>query len=480
MTLDDLTEQLSPEFPASVQKDVKTAVRILAQSLNYPDAKSCPLTDCLRPLAEIYRLVEPRLVAAGKGPHTIRNTKNNLSRLFRLAEARGHFSLPPAVPIRRFPARRAGGRRYTLVLKPDGSYLRRAQWPTAVEEGFAAFAKWATDPLVNNRDIRLRKRLTTIEVYEFVFESYFGYLHHVRYINPITFDHLYDFTFIQSYVHWHINEKHNRATIQIHQFLTRLLALVRQYRQDPVLAKRLKEFQLSVPKPQPFYNKSDVWLPLHELRRIATALWPAKPLNPLPTPQIRQAKQPGMFFAGRAGISLMFHLWTYIPYRPRNMCEMEFGKHLHKTPDGQWHIRFVGEDMKIGRKQGRLNVFDLLFPPALVPLLETYLQEWRPVLQQGQDLPHVFLNAKGRPFTARTLRLATSRHVYIFTGRPWHPHIVRSVWPTEWINHGGDLMTAAIMLNDRLQTVIENYAYLLDQNVAEKAYQWSETLTYGH
>jgi hypothetical protein len=33
-------------------------------------------------------------------------------------------------------------------------------------------------------------------------------------------------------------------------------------------------------------------------------------------------------------------------------------------------------------------------------------------------------------------------------------------------------LTAAIMLNDCLQTVIKSYAHLLHEDVAEKAYQW--------
>ena len=33
-------------------------------------------------------------------------------------------------------------------------------------------------------------------------------------------------------------------------------------------------------------------------------------------------------------------------------------------------------------------------------------------------------------------------------------------------------MTAAIMLNNRLETVIQNYSHLREENVAENAYEW--------
>ena len=49
------------------------------------------------------------------------------------------------------------------------------------------------------------------------------------------------------------------------------------------------------------------------------------------------------------------------------------------------------------------------------------------------------------------------------------------VWVTEWIrNTHGDFYTAAIMLNDRLETVIASYAHLLEEDVAEKAYRLIE------
>ena len=48
--------------------------------------------------------------------------------------------------------------------------------------------------------------------------------------------------------------------------------------------------------------------------------------------------------------------------------------------------------------------------------------------------------------------------VYRYTGKHWNPHSTRSVWETEWIRKThGDFYTAAIRLNDRLETVITKY-----------------------
>jgi hypothetical protein len=60
--------------------------------------------------------------------------------------------------------------------------------------------------------------------------------------------------------------------------------------------------------------------------------------------------------------------------------------------------------------------------------------------------------------------------VYRYTGQAWHPHIIRTVWATEWIRKTHNFHHAAIMLNDKLETVIANYAHLREENVAEEVY----------
>jgi hypothetical protein len=109
-------------------------------------------------------------------------------------------------------------------------------------------------------------------------------------------------------------------------------------------------------------------------------------------------------------------------------------------------------------------------------MLEDYLTIWRPVLTSQLPHPdqehHLFLTKRGKPHWRANLTYTTSRIVYSYTKQHWHPHIIRSVWATEWIRKThGDFYTAAVMLNDNLQTVIARYAHLLEEDVAEKAYQ---------
>lgn len=87
MHLGELCEQLLPRFRLSMQKDVKTAVGYLATALDCADPQHCTPELYHQPLPTLYTALENSLRACGKGPHTIRNTKNSISRLFREAEA---------------------------------------------------------------------------------------------------------------------------------------------------------------------------------------------------------------------------------------------------------------------------------------------------------------------------------------------------------------------------------------------------------
>jgi hypothetical protein len=239
----------------------------------------------------------------------------------------------------------------------------------------------------------------------------------------------------------------------------------------PELRSQISALKRTIPVPPARYNKADAWVSLATLQEIARSIWPRKKATEVPVKYWRYA---GVGFAFYASLSLMFHLWTYIPYRQRNMREMKLGENLCKDPNGNWRITFHGEQLKIAVKRGRINLFDVPFPEKLVPLLENYLENWRPILLDRASQPdnHVFLNRKGRPYKTSRLTSVTRNIVYRYTGKHWHPHIIRTVWATEWIrNTHGDFYTAAIMLNDRLETVIANYAHLLEEDVAEKAYQ---------
>jgi hypothetical protein len=478
MTLNDLYSQLVPTFTSSTQKDIKTAVKILAKSLNYPDPKFCPLeacqqiVTCLETLEGDYIIrfsptFDTFLTAQGKRAHSFRNVKNNLSRLFRAAKHKGLFSPPPPKLTPRFHNQDRPPRPGGEAGRNDGSHLRYHQWPPQLKAEFASFTKWATDPMVPDRDASWKKRQVTVDGYQIVFEPYFGFIKNVKQIQEPTFDHLFDFQLIKDFVHWHVNVKLKRSSRTIYSFLERIITLTRQYRPQPSLHEKVRDLRRTIPKPTPVYNKDDAWVPVKQLRQIGESLWPSK----LP----EQLNGNGRLTASQAGISLMLQLWSYIPYRQRNMREMSLEKNLYKH-DGAWRIKFASGELKVAIRRGQPNILDVSFPKRLIPQLETYLTIWRPILIKNIVPPpsEIFLNQHGRPYTKNKLAERTTWNVYSYTGKYWHPHIVRTVLATEYIRDTGKFYNAAWMLNDTFDTVIKNYAHLRDENVAENVYEWVE------
>jgi Phage integrase family len=470
MTLAHLYDQLAPHLPSYARKDVQTAVRVLAKALHCSDPHHCSPDHYHQPLPTLLRLVEDSLRADGKGPHTIRNTKNYLSRLFRLAEDHHLLALAPVVLTPRYDLKQRSLRPGSAVTRHNGSHLPYAQWPPALQAAFTAFEQWATAPVVPGRPAQLRKRLSTIKDYRTIFQSYFGYLHHVAKRVP-TFDTLFDYDLVDAYVRWHVNDLHQRPTPAIRSFLKKILALTHQYRPNEELRTKVRALQRTIPLPPPHYDKADAWLSLATLKEVGLALYPRKQPHELRYGHRKDRQQPGTYFAIRAGISLMLQLWTYIPYRQRNMREMKLEENLRKV-DGHWRITFRGDQLKVGSKRGKMNVLDLPFPPQLVPVLEDYLTIWRPILLAKADYAdtHVFLTQYGTPYRHPILIQTAANIIYRYTGKRWHPHMIRTIWATEMILKGVDFLRVAKMLNDDVKTVIANYAHLLDQNVAEEVY----------
>jgi hypothetical protein len=464
LVLHDLYDALAPEFTESQRKDMRTALKVLAKTLGFSDPRHCPVQSCPTSLTTLTKTVERHLTEARKSPFTIRNIPSNLRRLFREAEHRGLVHLSSGQVTRQFNPRRKPPRKGSERCYLDGSYLPQRRWPEHLKAEFDAFHRWATDPIVEGRPTAWRKRHETIGEYEGVCELYFGYLHHIQKLAYLSFDQLFDIELLRRFISWHVNEKHHAVTVQLRNAIKCILTLMNQYRPTPEARAHLAAIKRSLPRPQPLYDKNDSWVSTNELRKVGEALWPSK------RPQ--QLTGSGRTTALRASLSIIFRLWEYIPYRIRNIAEMEREKNLYRTPAGQWRIRFIGDQLKIGYRRGQPNEFDVPFPAKLLPALETYLEIWRPILvhQSRHSINHVFPNALGKPWRTKYLRPRLQYNVYSFLGKHWHPHIVRTVWATEKILEGVDFMTVAFMLNDRFETVVQRYAHLRQGSIAEDLY----------
>ena len=55
------------------------------------------------------------------------------------------------------------------------------------------------------------------------------------------------------------------------------------------------------------------------------------------------------------------------------------------------------------------------------------------------------------------------------TGKRFYPHIVRTMWATEYLKDTQDFQTAATMLGDQLRTVIATYYDVVHKEQIPKA-----------
>ena len=101
MTLDQLYTQLTPHFPASRRKDMKTAVKVYAQALGAADPQQCPVALYQAPLPTIYRCIDAYLSAPRqKRPYAAQYQKQSQPAVPRggtpgVAHPRGRQSVAP-------------------------------------------------------------------------------------------------------------------------------------------------------------------------------------------------------------------------------------------------------------------------------------------------------------------------------------------------------------------------------------------------
>jgi site-specific recombinase XerD len=90
-----------------------------------------------------------------------------------------------------------------------------------------------------------------------------------------------------------------------------------------------------------------------------------------------------------------------------------------------------------------------------------------------QHSDFLFLTKHGTPFTDRGMHSLLTRTVALRTGKRFYPHMIRTVWATEFLeDNPGDFTTAATMLGDKVATVMQSYYSILDKPQQAIASAW--------
>jgi integrase len=175
------------------------------------------------------------------------------------------------------------------------------------------------------------------------------------------------------------------------------------------------------------------------------------------------------------------------PLRISMFSIMKFDRNLIRKEDGRWWIHFIREDFK--NRKSIQSDYAVLVAPELIPLIERYKREFRPLLFGAEESDYVFL--KGVDSSRKKLPLQKKdsliykperavRDIYSFaptvlSGRiivrvmeyldlpqGFRAHAFRHIVATNIIKSTPEtgFFLASKVLHDKLETVEDNYSHL--------------------
>jgi hypothetical protein len=112
--------------------------------------------------------------------------------------------------------------------------------------------------------------------------------------------------------------------------------------------------------------------------------------------------------------AVFYYLAFETPLRARNWLEMKWHKNLVRIPEGLWKVRFVGDELKVGRRGYITNVKEHVYSEAA----SRRIDQWRGVLEAhfgevSRPSPRTFFLLPTRTGTLRDpteLRRICARH----------------------------------------------------------------------
>ena len=521
-TLEELFDALVERqfIPQSRLAPIRTALKQYAIILGCKEPAECPMTAYHLPAEKRNRLIEERAESSRQhktlGLHAVRNLKNNISYVLRSAvdhQIIGQVSGPL------LSDKNANTIKSSLItcrnesVKPSKYVLDPV--PGALAQELIDYEVWSTKTVNRERPDNLKKRPGTFASHRGTILRASGYLVKYRGLKSESIDLLTvtEPEHALNFIDWCI-EQQGRFTRSAAMYISQLIVLARYLRitlQSPEQRdaskeriEKLQEYRANLGMPETVIDKSKRWISLRQLEGVGLSIYPlnARRISELSAESrrgLRKDKDNGYKdhpkYAYRVLQSILIRLSIRLPLRQRNLREMLFnpstpeqGRNLYKN-NGKWYIRFVGGELKISHVKGEVHRVEHEFPDDLVDLLEEWLSQWRTVLisvqkgrhQGGERLEcgqeYVFLNYAGAPLTVQKMIWAFESATYRFTGVAMNPHMVRTIWATEYIKSTRNFIDAAYMLGDTVETVLNSYAKLLDQDCEERAKAWlSKTL----
>ena len=168
--------------------------------------------------------------------------------------------------------------------------------------------------------------------------------------------------------------------------------------------------------------------------------------------------------------ALLIGLLINCPMRLRNLAMIRMEEHLRRAGSG-YVLDFKPEEIKTNRH------LSLIIPEALTPYLQTWIDEWRPILLTDPDTASLWLGIQGRPLAGSAIYWRICKTTARAFGAPINPHLFRDCAVTtiaiEDPEHIG--ITAPILGHINSKTTQDHYIHA-NQVMAGRRYRNSVDL----
>ena len=514
MTLQELLEHaiVNQWFTPSYTHPLRTYVKRYAQALGH-DAKTCPPTIYHLPDDRVHEIIH-RTADTQLLPRSVQACVNAIVKWLHRAVEEGCLEAPEGQLIswsRKGAIGRAcwGRVKQGLFRDQDGHDIPMPSyglmdWPLALAQEVTQYLIWCRADIARGRPAKIKKgeNSTTRVVHSVGCVA--GYAVQVKGMDKDTLQlrALCEPALLDDFAWWWLTRRRlstDTPFMRLHDVKT----IARYWLKDEPMAREIAQVMRALHQEAPPQRneakKATRWLSLAELDRISRSIHPFNERRleesrlarrfhrhikdpssePLP-PSMRTPAEGGYGtvaltqYATGVEMSLIIRLLVHRPLRIMNIYNMRM-KNLQPQPHGGYRLVFEKHELKNGKylKYGGWNE---RFPTRLLPLLQEWLEVWRPRLleiharhdrcgHKHQDAADfVFLNTKGHPWEDVTLGESIRRITWVFTqdhaGGPvaWYPHLIRSTWPSEMLHAGLPPLTMARILGDSFKITQEHYA----------------------
>jgi hypothetical protein len=459
-------------LPASRAKDVKTALYKLADAYE-TEVTALDLARIESTYVDVLRAYFAGLVPQASAS-TQRNTVQNLKQFYRLAHEGRLLAhkIPPTT-------RRMGHRQARVDAAKTSPYRSHTSaqltsyilpldaWPPAIQE---AWERYRTSRTFDVRPV-------TLQTQQEAMAAYISYGLTIDRQPLASWDELFDATRLLRFITWHAKRIGAKRISPRGLSVAQIVATIARC-EERLEFTAIKALVRKLPAVQPMHNKQS---PQHtitarELEDLGLTLL-AEARRPLPNGSTPHVINRGLLRAGQHQTALLIRFMWRLPLRSRSVREMQLQTNLYQDQDGRWFLRYVGDQLKVGERNGRVNTFHVPWPDELTSHLEEYLHVFRPIFPNAATDPHVFLTTKGRPFRSQTLCARLATEIYMRLQKRFYPHLLRTLWVDQYLlASNGDVSTAAYLLNDTVATVLKRYHELRGADHVQKAYQFNRQI----